>query len=132
MDIIVGIIGLIFIAVGILVGVFKQYWLIAGDIYSAPKGMTVDVDYIGKYFGIFFGVFGVTLMLSPFLFNYLDMKHEYRFWFMFCGILSFVGVLFLFGHIKKGRIYRKSITVYIGFEEKKKEEEKIVENGKDA
>ena len=132
MDIIVGIIGLIFIAVGILVGVFKQYWLIAGDIYSAPKGMTVDVDYIGKYFGIFFGVFGVTLMLSPFLFNYLDMKHEYRFWFMFCGILSFVGVLFLFGHIKKGRIYRKSITVYIGFEEKKKEEEKIVENRKDA
>ena len=132
MDIIVGIIGLIFIAVGILVGVFKQYWLIAGDIYSAPKGMTVDVDYIGKYFGIFFGIFGVTLMLSPFLFNYLDMKHEYRFLFMFCGILSFVGVLFLFGHIKKGRIYKKSITVYIGFEEKKKEEEKIVENGKDA
>ena len=44
-------IGLLFIIIAIVVGVFKQYWLIAG-VNTAPKKELekIDLEYVGKYF----------------------------------------------------------------------------------
>ena len=55
-------IGLIFFAMGIIIGVFKQHWLIAGVNTASKEELTkIDLEYVGKYFGIFSGVFGVIL-----------------------------------------------------------------------
>ena len=101
-------IGLFFIAIAVIVGVFKQYWLIAG-VNTAPKKELekIDLDYVGRYFGLFFGVFGGIVTLGSIICGYLNiMKHFHRF--MPVAIFTFVALLFLHGHIKKDRIYKKN------------------------
>ena len=100
-------VGLLFIIIAIVVGVFKQYWLIAG-VNTAPKKELgkVDLEYVGKYFGIFFGIFGFVFLISPFIFRYLNIMRYYG-PFFFVAIFALVGLLFSYGHIKKDRIYKK-------------------------
>ena len=69
-------IGLLFIVIAIVVGVFKQSWLIAGvNTMSKKEKEKMDLDYLSKQFGICFGIFGVFMLLSPFLYNLLNLNH---------------------------------------------------------
>jgi len=101
-------IGLLFVVIAVVVGVFKQYWLIAGVNTSSKKELTkIDLDYVGKYFGIFFGVFGSIIILSTFICSYFNiMNYFHRFFGI--AIIVFCAFLFLYGHIKKNRIYKKN------------------------
>ncbi len=102
------IIGLVFIVIAILVGVFKQHWLIAG-VNTAPKKdlAKIDLEYVGKYFGIFFGIFGFIIFLGSFLCICLNISMNYFGIFMLPFTLAFVVFLFWYGHVKKDRIYKK-------------------------
>ena len=103
--------GLVFIAIGIIVGVFKQYWLIAGVNTASKKELEkIDTEYVGKYFGIFTGVFGITLFFTPFILRRLDLMKYYHY-FKIIEILVFVVFMFLYGHLKKDRIYKKNSSV---------------------
>ena len=101
------IIGLLFIVIGIVVGVFKQYWLIAG-VNTAPKKELekIDLNYVGKYFGIFCGGLGVILIVGQFVFLYFNIRGYMTIFFPIM-ILLFVVFLFTYGHLKKDRIYKK-------------------------
>lgn len=104
-------IGLLFILIAIVVGVFKQTWLIAG-VNTMPKKEKekMDLDYVAKYFGLFFGIFGGIMILGVFICTYLNiMKYFHRF--MFIAILAFCAFLILFFNvIKRKRIYNKNGT----------------------
>ena len=103
------IIGLVCVILAIVIGVFKQHWPIAG-VNTMPKKelAKMDLEYVCKYFGIFFGIYGFFAMLSPFIFNYLCMKCEYRaliflvLTFSFCIFMSWY-----FNVPKKNRVYKK-------------------------
>ena len=106
------ILGLFFIVIAIIVGVFKQYRFIAG--LNTASGMTkkelakIDLNYVTKYFGLFFGIMGLLLVLFPFLFDFLDVKHEVRYIIMSFVILSFiVFVIFYFNVFRKEKVYKK-------------------------
>ena len=119
MDIIIGfikqkevVIGLFFIVIGVVVGVFKQYGLIAG--LNTASGMTskelakIDLDYVTKYFGLFFGIMGLLMVLSPLIFDFLDVKQEVRNVIFPIIIVSFCVFLILyFNVIKRKRVYKK-------------------------
>lgn len=102
------IIGLVFIVIAILVGVFKQHWLIAG-VNTAPKKdlAKIDLEYVGKYFGIFFGIFGFIIFLGSFLCILLNISMDYFGIFLLPFTLAFVVFLFWYGYVKKNRIYKK-------------------------
>ena len=103
--------GVICIAIGISVGVFKQYQLIAGVNTMSKKGLEkIDLEYVGKYFGISFGILGVILLISPFIFKYIDLM-KYHSIFFFFTIIGFVLFLFLFGQEKKNKIYKNYTTM---------------------
>ena len=100
-------IGLLFIIIAIVVGVFKQYWLIAGVNTASKKELTkIDLEYVGKYFGIFFGIFGLAYVVSPFIFRYFNIMENFGL-FSVIAPLSLVILMFSYGHIKKDRIYKK-------------------------
>ena len=100
--------GLVFMAIGLVVGVFKQYWLIAGvNIASKKELEKIDMKYVGKYFGIFCGVFGVILFFTPFILRCLDLI-KYHHYFIMSEVLTFVVFMFVYGHLKKNRIYKKN------------------------
>ena len=116
MDIIIDIIkhtefkiGLLFIVIGIVVGVFKQYWLIAGlNTKSGKELAKIDLDYVTKYFGLFFGILGLLLVLSPILFDCLNVTHENRNIIIPIVIVSFIAfILLFFNVIKRKRVYSK-------------------------
>ena len=104
-------IGLFFIVIGVVIGVFKQHWLIAG--LNAASGMTskelakIDLDYVTKYFGLFFCIFGLIMVLSPFIFDFFDVKHEVRNIIFPIVIVSFCVLILCFSVFKKKRIYKK-------------------------
>jgi len=103
--------GLIFISIAIVVGVFKQTWLIAGvNTMSKKEKEKVDLEYIGKYFGLFFGIFGGIMILGVFICTYLNiMNYFHRS--MPIAILAFCAFLILyFNVIKRKRIYNKTDT----------------------
>jgi len=103
-------VGLLFIVIAIVVGVFKQSWLIAG-VNTMPKKEKekIDLDYLTKQFGILFGIFGLLIMSSPFLFDFLNIKYEHRNIIMPIAIVSFCVFLILWLNvIKKNRIYKKN------------------------
>ena len=103
-------VGLLFIVIAIVVGVFKQSWLIAG-VNTMPKKEKekIDLDYLTKQFGILFGIFGLLIISSPFLFDFLNIKHEHRNIIMPIAIVSFCVFLILWLNvIKKNRIYKKN------------------------
>ena len=105
------IIGLIFIVIGVIVGVFKQHWLIAGlNTKSSSELAEMDLNYFTKYFGLFFGVLGVILVLSPFLFNLFNVDPELRRTIFGIAIVAFVAfILLFFNVIKRKRIYKKKL-----------------------
>ena len=108
-DVVVVEIGLLFIIVAIVVGVFKQTWLIAGiNTMSREKKAKMDLDYLGKYFGLFFGIFGGIIILSVFICTYLNiMNYFHRF--IPIAIIVFCAFLILyFNVIKRKRIYTAS------------------------
>ena len=102
-------VGLLFIIIGIVIGVFKQYWLIAGlNTKSGKELAKIDLDYVTKYFGLFFGILGLLLMLSPIIFDCFNVTQEDR-----NIIVSIVGISFIafillyFNVIKRKRVYSK-------------------------
>ena len=101
-------IGLVCIVIAIVVGVFKQHWLIAGVNTMSKKELAkIDLDYLTKYFGLFFAIFGLLMMLSPFLLDFLNLN-EHRYLIMTVGTLLFCIFLILWLNvIKKDRIYNK-------------------------
>ena len=100
--------GLLFVALGVIVGVFKQHWLIAGVNAASSKELEkVDIVYVRKYFGIFCGGFGALLFFSPFVFRYLDIMMYYHS-FRSASHPVFVLFLFLYGFIKRDRIHKKN------------------------
>ncbi len=99
--------GLVFIAIAIIIGVFKQHWLIAGVNTASKKELAkIDLEYVGKYFGIFFGIFGLILFVAPIIFRYLNIVKYYHYFIPIITI-AFVAFMFLYGHIKKDRIYKR-------------------------
>ena len=106
-DIWVAVVGLLFIIIAIVIGVFKQDWLIAGVNTTPKKELEkIDLEYVGKYFGIFFGIFGLSLMLSPFIFRYLNIMNYFHYYIPITTF-AFVGFMYLYGYLKKDRIYKK-------------------------
>ena len=103
------ILGLIFILIGIIVGVFKQYWLIAGlNTKTGSELAEIDLDYVTKYFGIFFGVLGLFLMLCPLVFNYLEVNENEQTKVIMIAIISVVLFIPLyFNVLKRKRVYKK-------------------------
>ena len=110
-DVVVLGIGLLFILIAIVVGVFKQTWLIAG-VNTTPKEKLakMDLDYLAKYFGLFFGIFGGIMILGVFICTYLNiMNYFHRS--MPIAILVFCAFIILFFNvIKRKRIYKKEDT----------------------
>ena len=102
--------GLFLICIGVVVGVFKQYWFIAGvNTMSKKKVDEVDLEYLGKWFGIFFGIFGLFMVLSPLLFNCFSVTHEGRGKILNIAFPSFIVLLILyFNVIKRKRVYYKN------------------------
>jgi len=108
--VIVGI-GLLFILIAIVVGVFKQTWFIAGvNTMSKKEKEKMDLEYLAKYFGLFFGIFGGIMILSVFICTYLGiMNYFYRS--MPIAILAFCAFLILYFNVfKRKRIYNKKDT----------------------
>jgi len=103
------IIGLIFTLIGIIVGVFKQYWLIAGlNTKTGSELAEIDLDYVTKYFGIFFGVLGLFLMLCPLVFNYFEVNENEQTKVIMIAVVSVVLFIPLyFNVIKRKRVYKK-------------------------
>ena len=102
--------GFIFIVGGVIIGIFKQYWLIAGlNTKSSSELAKIDLDYVTKYFGLFFGIFGVFMVLSPILFDCFNVTAENRKTIFTIGVLSFVVfILLYFNVIKRKRVYNKN------------------------
>ena len=110
--IIIVIVGLFFIICAIVVGVFKQYWLISGlNTLSRPKKELkamlekMDLEYVTKYFGIFTGIFGVIFSLSPFVFTYLNIMEYYVFFLIFAPMI-YVGFMLWYGNNRHDKIYK--------------------------
>ena len=105
-------VGLLFILIGIVVGVFKQTGLIAGvNTMSREKKAKMDMDYLAKYFGLFFGIFGGIMIVGVFICTYLNiMNYFHRS--MPIAILSFCAFIILyFNVIKRKRIYNKNDAI---------------------
>ena len=103
--------GVVFILIAIVVGVFKQTWLIAG-INTMPKKelAKLDLEYLRKWFGIFFGIFGGAMILCVFICMYLNVMNYYRS-FMGFAVMAFCAFIILyFNVIKRKRIYNKNDT----------------------
>jgi hypothetical protein len=104
-------VGLLFILIAIVVGVFKQTWLISG-VNTMPKEKLakMDLEYVAKYFGLFFGIFGGILTLSPFIFVYLSIMKYFFGFFMFSTLGFCTFMILYFNVIKRKRIYNKNGT----------------------
>ena len=103
------IVGLVFILIGVVVGVFKQTGLIAGiNTMSKEKKAKMDMDYLAKYFGLFFGIFGGVIIFGVFICTYLNIMNYFHHS-MPIVILSFCAFIILFFNvIKRKRIYNKN------------------------
>ena len=104
-------IGLLFILIAIVVGVFKQTWLIAG-VNTMPKEKLakMDLDYVAKYFGLFFGIFGGMMISGVLICTYLNvMNYFHRS--MPIAIVAFCAFIILYFNVfKRKRIYNKKDT----------------------
>ena len=103
--------GLLFIVIAIVVGIFKQTWLLAG-VNTMPKKelAKIDLNYLRKWFGIFFGVWGSVIILSKYIFNFFNVIC-YHHHFKSISTLSFIVFIILyFNVIKRKRIYNKQDT----------------------
>ena len=100
--------GLLFIIMAIVIGIFKQYLLLAVVHTMFKKDFAkMDLEYVCKYHGIFFGVFGIFVILSLFICRYLNIMNYFHY-FMPIAIIAFLVFLLLyFNVIKKNRVYMK-------------------------
>jgi hypothetical protein len=102
------IIGLVMIIAGIIVPVFKFYWLIAGINTTSKKDLEkIDLKYVGKFFGIFISIFGLVLILIPFVLTYFKLGNYIPI-VSVITVFTFVSFMFIFGQIKKKRIYKQN------------------------
>jgi len=98
--------GLVFIVFGILAGVFKQYWFIAGVNTTSKKELEkVDIDYLTKFCGIWFCIIGLFCALSPFLFDHFNLKHRKLIEAIVCVSIITFGVLYL-NVFNRKRVYK--------------------------
>jgi hypothetical protein len=97
------------VVMGVIVPVFRLYWLIAG-INTTPKEelRKMDLKYIGKYFGICMSVLGLLMILNPFVFSYFGLKPYIKF-IQPVTVFAVVGFMFAFGRVKKERINKQEI-----------------------
>ena len=105
-------IGLLFIVIAIVVGVFKQTWLISG-VNTMPKEKLakMDLDYVAKYFGLFFGIFGSIMILGVFTCTYMNIMNYFHRSMPF-AILGFCAFIILYFNVfKRKRIYNKTLIV---------------------
>ena len=102
-------IGLLFILIAVVVGVFKQTWLIAG-VNTMPKEKLakIDLDYLGKYFGLFSGIFGGIVLISPFIFAYLNIMKYFPGFFIVATLGFCAFAILYFNVFKRKRIYNKN------------------------
>ena len=102
--------GFFIIIIAILVGVFKMYYLMAGvNVMSKEEKTKIDLNYLCNSFGILLGILGLFVLLSPFIFDYFNIKYEYRHHIV--GIVSITYIVFMvlfLRVIKKDRIYKKT------------------------
>jgi len=107
-------IGLLFIVFGVLAGVFKQYWFIAGVNCTSKKELAkMDLNYLCKYFGIFMCALGLFIVLSTFSYEYFSLKYEWRAFIFMTVLLSFcIFMIWFFNVKKKSRIYKKDERNY--------------------
>jgi hypothetical protein len=103
------IVGSALIILGLIIPVFRLYWLIAG-VNTAPKEelRKIDLKYVGKYFGIFIGGLGLLQILNPFILSYFGLKSYVRFA-QPITVISVIIFMYIFGAIKKNRIYKPGI-----------------------
>lgn len=98
-----------FLILGIIIPAFKLYWLIAGVNTASKKELeSIDLKYVGNYFGIFIGGLGLLRMLNPFIFSYFGLR-SYVQYSQMITIFSVVIFMFIFGSLKKNRIYKLDI-----------------------
>ena len=72
-------VGLLLTVIAILIGVFKQHCLIAGvNTMSEKEKAKFDLDFLGKYYGLFLGLLGLFVIFSQFVFIPIEMKLENR------------------------------------------------------
>ena len=103
-------IGVLLLVIAVNVGIFKKYPLVVGFSLSERELKKIDLGRICKTFGKFTCISSFTFIVSPFIFICLDMKHEWRFWFIFCGGFFFaVGYMILYAGLKKGGTYIKKV-----------------------
>ena len=97
--------GLFFIVIGIIVGAFNFYELIAGTETISKKELAkIDLNYLCKSFGILISIFGLLVFLRPFLFANRTIA----------GIVEISYLVFMvlfFRVIKRDRIYNKNGSV---------------------
>jgi len=87
----VAVIGLLFIVLGIVIGVFKQTWLISGSsFFSYMEDETVD--YIAIFVGLFVGIIGGYMFLGVFIFTYFDIMDYFH---RFASLFLLLSALFL-------------------------------------
>ena len=97
-------VGLLIIFTGVIVPIFKMWWLIAG-LNTMPKESRdkMDLRYIERYFGIFFVSMGVLLTLNPFFWVWLE-KPNYLGKSAILIILLHIITMFIFGGLKRKKI----------------------------
>jgi glucan phosphoethanolaminetransferase (alkaline phosphatase superfamily) len=103
------IMGLLIIVSAIIIGVFKQYQFIAGlNTKSSKELAKIDLDYVTKYFGIFFGILGLFMVLSPLLYDCFNVTQEVRNKITPIVIISIVVFILLYLNVfKRKRVYKK-------------------------
>ena len=88
------VIGLLFILLGVAIGVFKQTWLIAGS--SALSYMEENVvDYLAIFFGLFAGILGGIIFLGMFICAYFNINFKDYFNSPLSGIFPLLSAFFL-------------------------------------
>jgi hypothetical protein len=101
--------GLLFILIAIVVGVFKQTWLIAGvNTMSKEKKATMDLDYVAKYFGLIFGILGGIMFLGVFICTYFGIMNYFHRSMPFLILGSCAFLILFFNVFKRKRIYNKN------------------------
>ena len=101
--------GLLIIFVAILIGFFKMYYLMAGaSVMSKEEKAKIDLNYLCKSFGILFGILGLFVLFSPFIFDFFNIKREHHSNIEAIIAISYIVFMVLFFNvIKKDRIYKK-------------------------
>ena len=99
----------ILLSAALIVGVFKQYNMIAGVNCKSKKQLAkMDLKYLCNVFGVITGIFGLILFITPFVLKYFEIS-KYNVPVYLIGLLSCCAFLMLYLNvIKKDRIFNKN------------------------